>query len=75
MLYKHCFGITSLEYLHSGCNPSIIHHNVKTSNILLPSDMKNAKVANFGLSRLTYGKNITHIITNVKGTTWYLDPK
>ncbi|KAH8936918.1 hypothetical protein BDL97_17G111600 [Sphagnum fallax] len=64
-----------VEYLHSGCNPSIIHCDVKTSNILLPSDMKNAKVANFGLSRLTYGENITHITTNVKGTTWYLDPE
>jgi serine/threonine protein kinase len=75
MFYKHYFGFTSLEYLHLGCNPSIIHRDVKTSNILLPNDMKNAKVANFGLSRLTYEENITHITTNVKGTTRYLDPK
>ncbi len=74
MFYKHYFGITSLEYLHFGCNPSIIHRDVETINILLPSDMKNAKVTNFGLSRLTYGENITHITTNVKGIVGYLDP-
>jgi serine/threonine protein kinase len=73
IFYKHYFGIIGLEYLHSGCNPSIIHHDVNTSNILLPSDMKNAKVADFGLSRLTYGESITHITTNVKGTAGYLD--
>jgi len=64
-----------LEYLHSGCNPSIIHHDVKTNNIILLSDMKNAKVADFGLSQLTHGENITHITTNVKGTAGYLDPE
>jgi len=73
MFYKHCFGITGLEYLHFGYNPSIIDNDIKTSNILLPNDMKNAKLANFGLSRLTYGENITYIIINVKGTTGYLD--
>jgi len=37
--------------------------------------MKHAKVGIFGLSRLTYGENITHITTNVKGTGGYLDPE
>jgi serine/threonine protein kinase len=64
-----------LEYLHSGCNPSVIHRDVKTNNILLPSDMKNAKVADFGVSTLMYGENVTHVTTNVKGTIGYLDPE
>jgi serine/threonine protein kinase len=75
IFYKHYFGITGLEYFHSGCNPNIIHRDVNISNILFPIDMKNAKVVDFGLSRLTYGKNITHVTTNVKGTVGYLDPK
>jgi hypothetical protein len=37
--------------------------------------MKNAKVVDFGPSRLTHGENITHITTNVKGIVGYLDPK
>jgi serine/threonine protein kinase len=38
--------------------------------------MEIAKVADFGLSRLIYGEDhITHVTTNVKGTTRYLDPE
>ncbi|KAH8946588.1 hypothetical protein BDL97_12G103800 [Sphagnum fallax] len=65
-----------LEYLHSGSNQSIIHRDVKSNNILLSSNMEIAKVADFGLSRLIYGKDgITHVTTDVKGTIGYLDPE
>jgi serine/threonine protein kinase len=67
--------VPGLDYLHIGCHPNIIHSDIKSSNILLPINMEITKVANFGLSKLTYGKDVTHVNTKVKGTIGYLDPE
>ncbi|KAK6926321.1 Serine-threonine/tyrosine-protein kinase, catalytic domain, partial [Dillenia turbinata] len=40
-----------LEYLHSCCNPPVIHSDIKPSNILLDRNF-NASIADFGLARV-----------------------
>ncbi|XP_038693053.1 probable LRR receptor-like serine/threonine-protein kinase At1g06840 isoform X2 [Tripterygium wilfordii] len=66
-------------YLHTEANPPVFHRDIKASNILLDSNL-NAKVADFGLSRLApvpdaEGTLPNHVSTVVKGTPGYLDPE
>lgn len=66
--------ITGLEYMHHGCKPPIVHRDVKCSNILL-NDKLQAKLADFGLSKVFTTEGATHMSTIIAGTPGYLDPE
>ncbi|KMT16327.1 hypothetical protein BVRB_3g054750 [Beta vulgaris subsp. vulgaris] len=64
-----------LDYLHTGCSPSIIHRDVKPANILLNQNLQ-AKVADFGFSKIFPADFVSKLpTTRVIGTPGYVDPQ
>ncbi|XP_044971364.1 probable LRR receptor-like serine/threonine-protein kinase At3g47570 [Hordeum vulgare subsp. vulgare] len=64
----------ALDYLHNNCQPTIVHCDLKPSNILLGEDMV-AHVGDFGLAKILIdpeGEQLIHSKSSVVGTIGYV---
>ncbi|XP_071698898.1 uncharacterized protein [Rutidosis leptorrhynchoides] len=65
---------SALDYLHNRCQTTIIHGDIKASNIILDEDMV-AHIGDFGLARILGADTNQNISTNIKGTIGYAPPE
>uniref|UniRef100_A0A199UAQ8 Receptor-like serine/threonine-protein kinase n=1 Tax=Manihot esculenta TaxID=3983 RepID=A0A199UAQ8_MANES len=61
-------------YIHQDSRLSIIHRDLKTSNILLDAEM-NPKISDFGLARIFKGDQIQEKTKRIAGTLGYMSPE
>ncbi|XP_016461749.1 G-type lectin S-receptor-like serine/threonine-protein kinase At4g27290 isoform X1 [Nicotiana tabacum] len=73
--FEIAMGISrGLLYLHQDSRFRIIHRDLKTSNILLDSDL-NAKISDFGLAKSFGGDQMEGKTKRVIGTYGYMSPE
>uniref|UniRef100_A0A453F7G0 non-specific serine/threonine protein kinase n=4 Tax=Aegilops tauschii TaxID=37682 RepID=A0A453F7G0_AEGTS len=63
-----------LAYLHHECLEWVIHCDIKPENILLTRDFE-AKIADFGLAKLSKRDSSSFNLTHMRGTMGYMAPE
>ncbi|XP_009362341.2 protein kinase STUNTED-like isoform X3 [Pyrus x bretschneideri] len=73
--YKVAVGVAeALDYLHTGSAQSVIHRDVKSSNILLSDDFE-PQLSDFGLAKWVSTSSSHITCSDVAGTFGYLAPE
>ncbi|KAG0454778.1 hypothetical protein HPP92_024070 [Vanilla planifolia] len=69
---------SALDYLHHGCTPSIVHCDLKPSNVLVDNDMK-AVVGDFGLAKIMLfdadSSSTSTSLMSLRGSIGYVAPE
>ncbi|KAM0000007.1 putative protein kinase RLK-Pelle-LRR-XII-1 family [Helianthus debilis subsp. tardiflorus] len=65
---------SALDYIHNSCLPTVVHGDLKPSNILLDDDDMVAHVGDFGLTQF-FGTPYLNNSTEIRGTIGYAAPE